>query len=63
MDISALLDLSQPYDIQKVKMLDELVGVMYGLRPGDRVIADKVLSELKQKKDEAGNIYWQSYNE
>ncbi|TRY52326.1 exportin 1 [Cryptosporidium tyzzeri] len=59
MDISLLLDLSQPYDLQKVEMLDELVGVMYGLRPGDRIIADKILSELKQKTDSwriVGNI-------
>ncbi|KAJ1607688.1 putative exportin 1 [Cryptosporidium canis] len=59
MDISVLLDLSQPYTPQKVEMLDELVGIMYGLRPGDRVIADKVLSELKQKTESwrvVGNI-------
>ncbi|KAF7458676.1 putative exportin 1 [Cryptosporidium felis] len=59
MDISELLDLSQPYNIRKVEMLDELVGIMYGVRPGDRVLADKVLTELKQKNDSwriVGNI-------
>ncbi|KAH8741383.1 exportin 1 [Cryptosporidium ryanae] len=59
MDISSLLDFSQPYDLKRVEILDELVGIMYGLHPGDRVVADKLLTELKQKTDSwrvVGNI-------
>ncbi|KAL7068711.1 importin-beta N-terminal domain-containing protein [Cryptosporidium serpentis] len=59
MNIPELLDVTKPYDLQKVQMLDELVGVMYGTRLGDRVLADKILSELRQKTESwriVGNV-------